>query len=200
MFCIGLTGNIASGKSLAMSFFKSLGINVISADQVAREITVPDSLALKQIQSRFGDTVILHSGELNRAALKKIIFNDQSQKQWLENLLHPMIRKEIEQKVQTCTSPYCVVEIPILLNRKDYPYLNRVLLTIADKNTLLNRVIERDNCSKQEASAILDVQLNEAALRKLADDIIINEGSIEDLEKSVKDLHKKYLEYSQLSK
>ncbi|WP_345788916.1 dephospho-CoA kinase [Legionella gresilensis] len=194
MFCIGLTGNIGSGKSTAISFFKSLGATVIIADQIARQITTPGQPALLKIKEHFGLNVITPEGQLNRSHLREIIFNNKEERLWLENLLHPLIRQAIEDKVKNSQGPYCVIEIPLLTNRKDYPYLDRILVIFASPTMQVSRVVNRDSCSKEQVFAMLATQPHESLRLQLADDILLNDSSIERLEANIRKLHRKYLQ------
>ncbi|WP_028387688.1 dephospho-CoA kinase [Legionella fairfieldensis] len=194
MYCVGLTGNIASGKTTVSRFFKERGVTVISADEAARELTARKQDALIAIEHYFGKSVILPSGELNRAMLRQIIFSAPEKRQWLEQLLHPLIRQYIANKVRETKSPYSMIEIPLLIKRSDYPYLNRVLLVQAEREQQIERVIHRDNCSKEHAETILTLQNNTMDQQKLADDIINNDGSIFELEKKIESLHQRYLQ------
>lgn len=193
MYCIGLTGNIASGKSTAIDCFRQLGVTVFSADVIARELTAPGQAALTAIQQHFGPDVITDSGELNRRALRAVIFASPAERQWLEHLLHPLIQDEIKRCVEQAEGPYCVVEIPLLVDRKHYPYLNRVLLILADKEQQISRVMARDHCDRNQALAILAAQPGDDARRKLADDTLINRGSLAQFQQRIKKLHANYL-------
>lgn len=198
MYCVGVSGNIGSGKSTAVRIFKSLGISVICADSIARHLTAAGSPSLQSIQAYFGDHVVEHSGELNRALIKKIIFETPEHRVWLENLLHPLIRKEIKQQVLQCKSPYCVIEIPLLTQREDYPYLNRVLVILANPEKQILRMMHRDNISHSEARVILGTQPDEASRRKLADDVIMNNGTVDELRENVQVLHNHYISLASL--
>ncbi|MGQ3892254.1 dephospho-CoA kinase [Legionella sp. CNM-4043-24] len=193
MFSVGLTGNLASGKSTAIKCFESLGIPVVSADVIARDLTAPGQPALAAIQQHLGDACILDSGQLNRAAVRELIFTEPRQRIWLEGLLHPLIKDEIKRQIQNSQGPYCVVEIPLLKDRQSYPYLNRILVILAEKEQQIARVMARDHCSKEQAQAILATQPDDQARRELADDLIINRGSIRQLEQQIKILHTNYL-------
>lgn len=196
MYSVGLTGNITSGKSTAISCFKGLGIPVIIADEVAREVTAPGHPALQLIKNYFGNQIITAQGLLDRAELRKVIFSNAEHRIWLENLLHPLIRKAIENKITELKGHYCVIEIPLLLCREDYPYLNRILAILANPQQLVERVMARDQHSRAEAIAILSVQPDEAARRAVADDIIINNGTIAQLENAIIKIHEQYLLFS----
>lgn len=194
MFCIGLTGNIASGKSTAMACFHSLNIDVISADAIARELTAIDAPGFRAIKEHFGEGIITLDGALDRKALRNIIFKDKKQRQWLDNLLHPMIRERIQSRVKECTSAYCVIEIPLLYRREDYPYLDRVLVVLADYERAIARVMARDHCERSHAEDIIKTQASEDLLRSIADDIVINNGSTEEFDNKIRKLHLKYLQ------
>lgn len=197
MFSVGLTGTIASGKSTAATFFKDLGVNLISADEIARELTVAGHPALQAIEKHFGTRVIAMNGELDRKALRQIIFQDAQERLWLERLLHPLIRQAIQTRIYETTSAYCVVEIPLLNNRQDYPYLNRVLLLLADQEAQIKRLMRRDNCSREQALTILATQAsNDVKKKELADDIILNNGSISELSTKIEALHYQYLQWA----
>ena len=173
--------------------FAALGIQIISADQIARELTANDQPAFQPILQHFGEAVLTATGELNRRYLRELIFSNAKDRVWLEKLLHPLIRKQIQADICKTTSPYCLVEIPLLTNRSDYPYLDRVLLVLANPEQQIARLMARDNNSKAQASAILVSQADENTYRTVADDIIVNDGAIEALLKKIEALHTEYL-------
>ncbi len=193
VYCVGLTGNIGSGKSTAAALFAELGIAVFNADVVAKQLTAVNSFCYEQIYARYGDEVLLANRELNRRYLREIIFNSPVERQWLEALLHPRIREELQSAINHCQTPYCVVEIPLLNNRQDYPYLQRVILIIADLPVQIARIRQRDHCSEEQAKAIINSQLPPEQRRHLADDILINNGNREQLKQSIQTLHQNYL-------
>lgn len=194
MYCIGLTGNIASGKSTVASYFATLGIDVISADIIAKQLTAKNQPAFQEITNHFGKTVVTSAGELDRPYLRQLIFKDAAERLWLEKFLHPLIRKQIEAQVQIAKSPYCIIEIPLLRDGSLYPYLNRILLVEAKTDQQIERLISRDNSSRKDSLAILATQADTHTLHKLADDILENTGSLAELQKKVSHLHQGYLE------
>ncbi|WP_298625968.1 dephospho-CoA kinase [uncultured Legionella sp.] len=196
IYCVGLTGNIASGKSTVANLFSELGIKIINADQVSRELTAPNTIAYKEIISHFGTKIILENGELNRRQLREHIFTNPDERVWLERLLHPLIRQELEQQIQLCTTPYCVVEIPLLIDKKNYPYLNRILLVTSSLDIQIKRVMMRDHCTKEQALAIISVQPNIRERLKCADDVLVNDSNQDELKEAVSELHFKYLNKS----
>lgn len=193
MFCVGLTGTIASGKSTVAAFFKALGIHIISADEISRALTAANQPALQQIVEYFGLSILTSNGELNRRALRELIFQHPTKRMWLENLLHPLIRQQIELEINDCKSPYCIIEIPLLKNKADYPYLNRVVLILANPDIQIKRIMSRDQCDESHAFSILASQPNENQYRTLTDDIITNNGSIAELKEKIIELHHGFL-------
>jgi len=196
VYCIGLTGNIASGKSTAATYFAALGIDVISADEIAKELTAKTQPACIAIVNHFGKSALTAEGELNRPYIRQQIFNDTSKRLWLEQLLHPLIRKQIESRIGRSTSPYCLIEIPLLSDRLNYPYLNRILLIQAEQNQQIERYIKRDKGSKEEAIAILAAQ-QERNQHVLADDVLMNTGTLTELQDKIDAFHTKYLYFAQ---
>ena len=195
MYFVGLTGQLASGKSTVASYFAKLGVDVINADLIAKELTASNQPAFAEIVNHFGQSVLTPTGELDRRGLRQRIFNDADERLWLEKLLHPLIRKEIAHKISKVKTPYCLIEIPLLTDRANYSYLNRVLLVQAEPEQQISRFMTRDNGSREEAQAIIANQANTSAQRVLADDILINSGSLAELEHKVKILHDNYLDF-----
>lgn len=192
MYCIGLTGSIASGKSTVATMFAELGVPIISADHIAKDLTKPGKPAFLKIIDHFGKEITSSEGNLNRPLLRDIIFKNIDDRLWLEELLHPLIRTNIEQEIKQLSSGYCLIEIPLLTNLLDYPYLNRVLLVLSDYESKIQRIMSRDKCSKQQAIAILKSQPSETRYKELADDIVINNCSLNQLKKRVSELNTEY--------
>jgi dephospho-CoA kinase len=193
VYCVGLTGNIASGKSTVAGLFAQRRIDVISADQISRQLTQQGKPAYQAILAYFGKEILLPQGELNRALLRERITTDPAARQWLEQLLHPLIRAGILSAVDACHSPYCIIEIPLLTDKRHYPYLQRILLVTASEAVQIERVMQRDHCSRAQAQAMLALQPNNALRLTLYDDQIINDAGLDALEDAVELLHKQYL-------
>lgn len=193
MYCVGLTGTIASGKSTVAAIFAKHGVHVISADHIARSLTSSGEPAQKQIIDHFGSSIVTSTGELDRRQLRDLIFKNSTDRLWLETLLHPMIRTRIEQEVKSSHAPFCIIEIPLLTNRSDYPYLNRVLLVLAKQEQQIKRLMLRDKNSKEQALSILAAQAAEEQYIALADDILDNDGSLDKLDKKASKLIAMYL-------
>lgn len=198
MFCVGLTGNIGSGKSVAAKEFAALGADVVSADTISKALTAKGENAFDAIVKHFGPSVCTPSGELNRAYLRQIIFSNAQERIWIEQLLHPLIRRALRLHIQRSKGPYCVMEIPLLNDRTSYPYLSRVLVILSTKEQQIQRLRERDNSSEEEVSAIIATQANEETLRALADDVVVNTGSLLTLKKAISALNQIYLRHAGL--
>lgn len=196
MLKIGLTGGIASGKSTVASVFESHGAPVIYADKIAREVVAKGSKGLEAIRQTFGESVINNAGELNRSALRDIVFSDQNKKKCLESILHPLIRArsdELEIAARESGAPYVVFEVPLLLETGRHKDMNKVIVVDVSEKMQISRVMTRDNCSEDQAEKILAVQSKRADRLAIADDVILNEGDKTDLYQTVEDLHEKYL-------
>jgi len=193
VYCVGLTGTVASGKSTVAELFSGLGITIINADTLARQLTAKNQPAYHKIIAHFGAKILDEEGELNRKRLRDIIFSNTEGRNWLEQLLHPLIRQRIKEQVSLCTSAYCMVEIPLLKDKKDYPYLNRILLVNAPIDMQIARLMQRDHCSKEHALAILSAQPHINQYLKNADDVLINDSGFKELKEAVSNLHLKYL-------
>lgn len=196
---IGLTGGIGSGKSLVGKFFSELGVPVIDADLISHQITRPGHIAFEKIIVFFGSSILNSDGSLNRAALKKLIFEDSTKRAWLEKLLHPLIRAEMAKQIENSNYPYCIVMIPLLAEAKQHPMVDRVLVIDTEPETQLQRVLERDRISLEQANKIIKAQASRETRLALADDIVCNEASPEDLRQAVATLHKKYLNLARTS-
>lgn len=193
MYVVGLTGGIGSGKSIVAGHFRHLGIAVTDADEVARQAVLPGSHALEQIILHFGSDIASPDGSLNRPKLRQIIFAEPEQRNWLETLLHPIIRTMTKSRLEEAKGPYTILESPLLLEMGQQSEVNRVLVVDVPKELQVARASERDNNSCQQIESIIDSQISRAERIKLADDILDNSGNIKCLKNKVFDLHKKYL-------
>lgn len=194
MLRIGLTGGIGSGKSSVAAEFKRMGISVFDLDQIAREIVEPNTIALDKIVEHFGDELIQANGKLNREGLRQIIFEDSAQRQWLENLLHPLIRERQLELESTSNSPYVVVEIPLLVENLESQQVDRILVVELSEESQVKRTMERSSIPEAEVFKIISNQATPSERRKVAHDLINNNGSMRELVDQVERLHRKYLE------
>lgn len=193
MLVIGLTGGIGSGKSTVGKLFAQHGVEVVDADQLAREVVIPGSPALHRIAAHFGDQLLLADGSLDRAALRKLIFADADQRRWLEHLLHPLIRQLLQERLSSCQSAYCILESPLLLETSQAELVDRVLVVDVSEATQLQRALQRDGSDEATIRGIIEAQLPRQSRLARADDILDNDGDIEQLAPQVSRLHNDYL-------
>ncbi|MGB2172336.1 MAG: dephospho-CoA kinase [Porticoccaceae bacterium] len=192
-YLVGLTGGIGSGKSTIANAFKRLGVKVVDADQAARAVVEPESNALKEIVNHFADEQLLVNGQLNRAALRKIVFNNPEQKNWLEQLLHPLIGNWISMQLeQPTSSPYIILESPLLFETNQYKHINISLLVDLPAELQKVRASKRDNVDPEQIQSIIDSQMSRQEKTALADYIFDNSLAIESIEKRVLDLHHQF--------
>jgi dephospho-CoA kinase len=192
---IGLTGGIASGKSTVTQRFAELGVPVIDADVASRHVVEPGSPGLAQVVQHFGPGVLDPKGNLDRPALRALIFADPSSRQALDAILHPLIRIDMEQQAATARGPYLVMAIPLLVEGgRAHARVARVLVVDVDEATQLRRVQTRDGCSLEQARAILASQASRESRLAVADDVLLNAGTVADLRQAVDRLHEQYLQ------
>ncbi|MBT5330953.1 MAG: dephospho-CoA kinase [Porticoccaceae bacterium] len=200
MLRIGLTGGIGSGKSTAAAEFKKLGVSVIDLDQLARDVVQTGTPALNKISDHFGEQILLESGELDRAELRNIIFGDAKEKEWLENLLHPLIRERQLELESRSTSPYLVIEIPLLVENIEAQKVDRILVVETPREDQVLRTMARSQLSESEVNDIISGQATAEERRAVAQDRIDNSGSIPELAAQVETLHISYCELAKTSK
>ena len=190
-----MTGGIGSGKSEALKIFKSLSIKVIDLDNISKEITETSHQAIQEIKLVFGDAIFDKDNQLDRKKLKEIIFSDKNKKINLEKILHPKIYEEVKKRLNALShESYVVIDIPLLFETNQYTSLiSRSLVIDCKENDQIERVKKRDGIDISVIQSIIDQQINRSSRIKKADDVVINDGSIENLEESIKSLHKKYL-------
>ncbi len=195
MLVIGLTGGIGSGKSTVAKLFAEKGITIIDTDQLARHFTMPGQDALYAIVRKFGESILLADKTLDRAQLRRYIFTDPAKRQWLEELLHPLIRAETKRLIESAQSPYTIVVIPLLFETKPNPLINRILVVDATEAQQLARAMLRDGLSEEDVQRIVHTQVSRRYRLDAADDIIINNGDFKQLSQQVDELHSYYLEF-----
>ena len=194
MLKIGLTGGIASGKSETAKHFAALGAVVIDTDQLAREVLGPGSPGLKEVVEAFGKQYLHEDGSLDRRALRHTIFSDPAARQRLDAITHPRIIALLQEKLASLSNePYVIVEIPLLSESGLAGAMDRILVVDAPEDAQIKRLMIRDNESRQEAEAALKAQATRQARRALADDIIENDVTLENLKTRILALHGLYL-------
>ncbi|MEJ6122671.1 dephospho-CoA kinase [Vibrio sp. 2-Bac 85] len=191
---IGLTGGIGSGKSTVAKEFTALGIDIVDADKVARQVVEPGQPALAEIELYFGRDVLNAAGELNRAKLRKLIFQSETKKQWLNALLHPIIRDTLLAQLNMAKSEYVMLEAPLLLENKLTQYTDYTLVVDVDEKLQIERAMQRDDNSKSQIQAIMDAQISRS-LRLQQADYVIDNSSVDRvaLKQQIKSLHLKFL-------
>ncbi len=194
---VGLTGGIGSGKSEVSRRFTALGIEVIDADEIAREVVIPGKPALTEITEHFGKHLLTPNGDLDRPRLREIIFKDPDEKRWLESLLHPQINALIRERLQAASSPYAILASPLLLETKQDQLVDRVLVVDASEEQQIARASRRDTNRVEQIKAIMATQSNREARLARADDVIDNDGELSALDAQLIELHQRYLHLAQ---
>lgn len=192
-YTVALTGGIGSGKSTVADEFAHLGVTVIDADIIARQVVEPGTPALLAIAERFGPQMINDDGSLNRRRLRERIFAHSEDKAWLNALLHPLIQQETRRQIQASTSPYLLWVVPLLVENRLTDKADRILVVDVPKETQIERTIRRDGVSREHAEHILAAQATREQRLAAADDVIENMGSADAVASHVARLHDKYL-------
>jgi len=193
-FIVGLTGGIGSGKSVVAKLFAKFNVDIVDTDKISHAIVQPGSRLLNKIAIKFGEEILQNDGSLNRAKMREIIFTDLRAKQWLENLLHPIIYKIMFQQILATKSSYCIVVIPLLIE-SHIPYpIDRILVVDVFKEQQVMRIMHRDNISERAVKDIMITQASREERLKIADDVIENTKDKKYLQEQVGVLHKLYSE------
>lgn len=193
-FIVGLTGGIGSGKTTVSDLFaQHVGIEVVDADVIAREVVQPGTPALAEIKARFGAEVITAEGCLDRAQLRKRVFSDLDDKTWLNNLLHPLIRQEMQRQCREAQSKYVLLSIPLLVENKLQSLTNRVLVVDCPEEIQLQRASGRDGVGEAQIKSIMQSQASREDRLAAADDVLLNDGDIDHLLAKIQVLHTNYL-------
>ena len=195
-YSVALTGGIAAGKTTVANHFAELGIAVIDADVLARDVVAPGSHGLQAVIDIFGDDILLANGQLNRRALRELVFMDISARQKLEAILHPLIRSAGKTAAANANSPYIIHCIPLLIETRQWQEHDRVLVVDASEYTQVHRLRQRDAVDDEHIQAILAAQASREARLAVADDIIRNTGSLPDLYRQIHMLHQQYLHFA----
>jgi len=195
-FVVGLTGGIASGKSEVTRRFEALGVTVADADLAARAVVAPGSPALAMISERFGPSMLLADGALDRARLRAHVFADVAERKALEAITHPAIREQLRSQCERAESPYAMAAIPLLTEaggRAAYDWLDRILVVDAPEAVQLARLMQRDGNDAVLAQQMIDAQASRQQRLALADDVVVNDAAPEALQAQVERLHAVYL-------
>ncbi len=190
-YVVGIAGGIGSGKTAVSERFRSLGIEVVDADVAARRVVEAGQPALGTIADRFGAEVLLGDGTLNRPVLRERIFKSAGERRWLESLLHPLINRWIRDGLEGATSPYAILVNPLMRQRD--PRADRILVVDVPECLQIERTMARDGVAESQVRSIIASQLDRRSRLQLADDVVTNDGSLDDLHNAVDRLHERYL-------
>jgi dephospho-CoA kinase len=193
-FAVGLTGGIASGKSIVATMFVKLGAELIDTDQVAREVVAAGQPALEAIRAVFGAAVFAKQGELDRAALRRLIFADAAKRKVLDDLLHPLIRARTLEQLTLVTAPYAIVAVPLLIETDFSKLVDRIAVVDCPDSLQLERLMRRDGVPRAEATAAIAAQTDRATRLRAAHDVIDNSGDLEFTRRQVAQLHQHYVD------
>lgn len=194
-YCVGLTGGIASGKTAATRAFETLGVVVADADLAARDAVAVGSEGLSEVVAAFGEGILDANGALDRAAMRQRVFADPNARKTLEGIVHPRVRTLLRAHVERAQSAYIVVAVPLLTEvggRNAYPWLQRILVIDVPLETQRRRLIERDGIDSALADKMIAAQATRAQRLAIADDVVVNDTSLEDLQRQVAALDGQY--------
>lgn len=189
---VGLTGGIASGKSVVASSFERLGVDVIDADQIAREIVEPGQPALEEIRRRFGDGMLDEAGRLRRRRLRELIFEDERARRDLETITHPRIREKLAEQSRAARSEYCILVVPLLIKSGMDDLVDRILVVDAPESVQVERLTSRDNIDQALARKMIAAQDTRTRRLAAADDVLVNTGPYKDIADLAAALHAGY--------
>jgi dephospho-CoA kinase len=193
-FRIGLTGGIASGKSIVAEMFADLGIPVIDTDVIAREVVAPGTAAIGEIREAFGADVITADGRLDRNTMRSIVFADDAARRKLEGILHPRIRAATIDQAATAGGDYQMIVVPLLVESPLRSFVDRILVVDCSEGTQVERLLRRDAESEDQARRMIAAQASREERLAVADDVVRNEGDLRDTRRQVQELHETYLE------
>jgi len=195
MYIIGMTGGIGSGKTEATKLFTELGVPIVDVDIISHELTARGQATLKEIAQAFGQDILNDDGDLNRTALRKKVFANSEARKSLEDILHSAIfNKALEALKKNASAPYQILAIPLLFESDRYlEIISRSLVIDSPPEMQIARASRRDGLLEADIQKIIGVQMSRTKRNSLADDLILNDGSIEELRQKIKQLHEKYI-------
>ena len=192
-FTVGLTGGIGSGKSTVSDLFAALGVDIIDTDEISRALTSSGQPALDTIQERFGPDLVAADGALDRVRMRTLAFSDASARQALQDILHPLIREEVQNRLSSTKGAYSIVVVPLLVESRGYKFADRILVVDCPEEQQVERVIQRSGLTKDQVMAIMRTQSSRDERLAAADDVIVNDAGIAELHEKVAQLHEMYL-------
>ena len=182
MFTVGITGGIATGKSLATDFFSAKDIDIIDADKISRSLQEPGEAGYEAIVKKFGTAVLSKDQTIIRSELRTLAFSNKDTKKWLEDLMHPMIAQKVLEGFEQAKSKWAVYSAPLWSEKNKF---NRVMVIDAPRSQQIERIIKRDNSSVELAGQIVDQQLLRHQRAGFANDFLMNDSSIESFERKL---------------
>jgi dephospho-CoA kinase len=189
---IALTGGIASGKSAVAELFAAEGVPVLDTDQIAREVVEPGTPGLGALVAEFGTAILDETGRLDRKRMRELVFADVAKRKQLEAITHPSIREELSRRSIAAGGLYQIHVIPLLVESGRSAAYDRVLVVDAPESEQVRRLSQRDGADSAAAQRILDAQASREDRLSVADDVIVNTGTFEDLRRFVRTLHENY--------
>ncbi len=192
MFRVGLTGGIASGKTAVADIFGTLGAGIVDTDRVARDVVARGEPGLEAVRREFGPAVLRSSGDLDRRALREVVFSDSAARRKLESLLHPLIRARTLEALERLTAPYAVAVVPLLIETGFSELVDRIVVVDCPRKIQIERLMDRDGIGIDQAESMLNAQANRETRLRAADDVIDNSGSRESTRRQVQKLHALY--------
>lgn len=195
MLLIGLTGGIGAGKTEVSNYLHSCyGIKIIDADVISRELLQKGSDAYQETQQNFPADIFDPKGNIDRKALRKLIFDNEDARQKLEGIIHPRVRSEIKKQIDCSDSAYCILSAPLLIEAGMNDLVSRLLVVECNKDLRIQRVLARDACNIENIEKIMARQIEDKNRLEYADDIVTNNSNRADLTGQLDQLHKKYLD------
>ncbi|KQY49735.1 dephospho-CoA kinase [Lysobacter sp. Root494] len=194
-YIIGVTGGVASGKSVVTDRFEAFGIVVADADVAAREAVAPGSAGLAAVVEIFGASVLAADGGLDRAAMRQRVFGNEVARQQLESIIHPLVRAQLRRECESAAGAYALAAIPLLAEgggRVAYPWLQRILVVDVPLEVQHSRLMLRDGIDADLAARMIAAQASREQRLAIADDVIINDGGIDELQGHVAQLDRRY--------
>ena len=192
MYSVGLTGGIASGKTAVADMFESMGAGIVDTDQIARDVVAPGQRGLEAVRRKFGEAMIRASGELDRRALRKLVFADPQARRHLESLLHPLIRVRTLEALAQMQTPYAVAVVPLLVETGFGDLVDRVAVVDCPRKIQIERLMNRDGIDLDQAESMLCAQVDRQTRLAAAHDVIDNGGSRASTRRQVQRLHALY--------
>ena len=187
---VGLTGGIGSGKTAAADYFAELGIDVVDADLASRAVVEPGKPALTKISEHFGPDILLSDGTIDRAKLRSLVFADNSERKWLQSLLHPLISDHLQAQIAASTSPYCLLVNPLLLESGQGHWCDEIVVVDVSETVQIERTMARDDNSRSQVESIMAAQMTREARLEKASKVITNDQDLGSLYEQVETLHR----------